>query len=97
MVGKLLICQNTKTVDEQKIVKANTSYLNRLINGENLLIGSVSLGERSEKVAIVVRRGYDYPFDTYDQETIESIIAYALILFDTTVMIQLLDENNFFN
>lgn len=86
-----------KTVDEQKIVKANTSYLNRLINGENLLIGSVSLGERSEKVAIVVRRGYDYPFDTYDQETIESIIAYALILFDTTVMIQLLDENNFLN
>lgn len=86
-----------RAVDEQKVTKANTFYMNRLIKGENLLIGSVRLEESSEKIAIVVRRGYDYPFDTYDQEIIESIIAYAIILFDTTVMIQLFHEQNVFD
>ena len=66
-----------------------------MIKGENLLLGLASVQEDNfEKFAVVVRRGYDYPFDTYDQETLESIIGYATILFDTTVMIQLLQENS---
>jgi|SRR5690625_2733940 len=84
-----------KFLDGQKVVKANTSYVNRLIKGENILLGLASIQEEnSGKFAVIVRRGYDYPFDTYDQETLESIIGYAVILFDTTVMIQLLQESS---
>lgn len=83
-----------KALDEQKVVKENTSYVNRLIKGENILLGSASVVEGFDKFVVVVRRGYDYPFDTYDQETLESIIGYAIILFDTAVMIQILQEKS---
>lgn len=85
------------TIDVQKTVKTNTNYVNRLIKGENLLIGAATVGEGSGKVVTIIRRGYDNPFDTYDQETLESILAYAVILFDAIVMIELFHENNLFD
>lgn len=84
-------------IDAQKNIKTNTNYVNRLIRGENLLIGTATVGEGSGKVVTIIRRGYDNPFDTYDQETLESILAYAVIVFDTIVMIQLFQENSIFD
>lgn len=82
------------TIHKQLRVKSNTAYSNRLIGDENILVGSTSVFETEEDVAIVVRRGYDNPFDVYDQETVENILGYAAILFDTILMIKIMDENN---
>lgn len=71
--------------------KSNTAYLNRLISGLNLMIGVASISDTDEAI-IVARRGYESPFDIYDQETFESILGYAVILFDMIVMGQLLHE-----
>ncbi|MBY7144529.1 hypothetical protein KFZ56_16010 [Virgibacillus sp. NKC19-3] len=85
-----------QAINGQNIIKANTTYENRLIQGDNLLLGTANVGEDSDKATVVVRREYDYPFDTYDQETLESIIGYAVILFDTAIMIQLFHENGMY-
>ncbi|MBU5468586.1 hypothetical protein KQI49_17385 [Virgibacillus sp. MSJ-26] len=77
----------------QRIPKANTVYNNRLIRGENLLIGHISISDDDEAV-MIVRRGYEHPFDIYDQETFESILGYASILFDTITMLQVLNNDN---
>ncbi|WP_449355284.1 hypothetical protein ACUL41_04015 [Virgibacillus natechei] len=57
----------------------------------NLMIGVASISDTDEAI-IVARRGYESPFDIYDQETFESILGYAVILFDMIVMGQLLHE-----
>ncbi|WP_373893717.1 hypothetical protein [Virgibacillus sp. CBA3643] len=85
-----------QAINRQNIIKANTTYENRLIQGDNLLLGTANVGEEADKATIVVRREYDYPFDTYDQETLESIIGYAVILFDTAIIIQLFHENGMY-
>lgn len=80
-------------IKKQSPVKSNTIFRNRLINGENLLVGSISVSDTQDLV-MVVRRGYEHPFDIYDQETIESILGYATVLFDTVIMIQIMTKNN---
>ncbi|WP_373893657.1 hypothetical protein [Virgibacillus sp. CBA3643] len=55
------------------------------------MIGVASISDTDEAI-IVARRGYESPFDIYDQETFESILGYAVILFDMIVMGQLLHE-----
>lgn len=82
-----------KSLSQQEVVKSRTAYINRLIKGENILLGIVPVTDTDEAV-VVVRREYDQPFDMYDQETFESILGYAMILFDTIIMVQLLNEND---
>lgn len=82
-----------KSLSQQEVVKSRTAYINRLIRGENILLGIVPVTDTDEAV-VVVRREYDQPFDMYDQETFESILGYAMILFDTIIMVQLLNEND---
>lgn len=76
-------------------IKTNVAYNNRLIIGENLMLGTIA-GEGSDKVSLIIHHGYNYPFDTYGQATIESIIWYVVILFDALIMIQLIQENSVF-
>lgn len=85
-----------KSLRQQKTPKSKTAYINRLIRGENILVGVISEKDTND-VVMIVRREYDKPFDTYDQETFESILGYAMILFDTIIMIQLLNENDILN
>lgn len=82
-----------KSLSQQEVVKSRTAYINRLIKGESILLGIVPVTDTDEAV-VVVRREYDQPFDMYDQETFESILGYAMILFDTIIMVQLLNEND---
>lgn len=81
-----------QSIMNQRIIKTNTVYQNRLLTGDNVLVGVISVTE-AERAAVVVRREYEHPFDIYDQETIEAILGYAAILFDTIITIQLLHEN----
>jgi len=62
-----------------------------LIKGENTLVGLISISD-DEQVCVIVHREYEDPFDVYDQETIESILGYATILFDTIIMYELITE-----
>lgn len=77
-----------KTINRKFFVSTNTVYVNRILKGHNLLVGVISLEEIGE-VVMIVRRDYANPFDTFDQETFESILSYASILFDTVTMISL--------
>ncbi|WP_188206857.1 hypothetical protein [Alkalibacillus aidingensis] len=82
-----------KSIKQQHVIKSNTAYTNRLIRGENVLLGIVSASTTDEAV-MIVRREYNHPFDIYDQETFESILGYTMILHDAIVMLQLLKDNN---
>jgi hypothetical protein len=81
------------SINQQQVPNSNTAYTNRLLSGENLLVGSISVGDTEEAV-MIVKRGYNEPFDIYDQETFESILGYAIILFDTIIMFNILQDNN---
>lgn len=63
-----------RSLSQQEIVKSKTTYINRLIRGENILVGIVPVIDTDEAVA-VVRREYDQQFHTYDQETFENFLV----------------------
>lgn len=81
------------SIIEQSEVKSTTVYKNRLITGKNILVGVVTI-PGIQDVIMVVRRGYETPFDTYDQETFESILGYATILYDALMLIHFMDKDD---
>lgn len=80
-------------VKQKSCVNSRTVYINRIFKGYNVLVGVISLQDMGE-VVLIVRRSFKYPFDTYDQETFESILSYATILFDTVTIIRLFIEDS---
>lgn len=76
------------SINRKFLVNTNTVYINRIFKGYNIFVGVISL-EDGEEVVMVVRRDFANPFDTYDQETFESMLSYTSILFDTVTLINL--------
>ncbi|PYZ91742.1 hypothetical protein CR194_19160 [Salipaludibacillus keqinensis] len=80
--------------DVKRSEHMSNTYLNRILNGNNVMVGVVKGSEEVDNVVIIARSNYDYPFDHYDMESMASIIEYSLILYEMINMITLLPEPN---
>ncbi|ASF40699.1 MULTISPECIES: hypothetical protein [Halobacillus] len=81
-------------------------YSNRLINGENTLVGLACFEkefegesegqykvETDEHIIIVMKTGFDLPFEQYDIDALQSIINYSKILYEELMITYYLDTN----
>ncbi|SFF58118.1 hypothetical protein SAMN05216353_102154 [Halobacillus alkaliphilus] len=81
-------------------------YSNRLINGENTLVGLACFEkefegeaegqykvETDEHIIVVMKTGFDLPFEQYDVDALQSIINYSKILYEELMITYYLDKD----
>lgn len=95
------VCREEDLINKQEVkllkeVKKSSyisnTYVNRILNGNNLMIGLVEVSQEVDSVVIIARSNYEYPFDHYDKESLASVIEYSLILYEMINMITLLPD-----
>ncbi|MGJ9384370.1 hypothetical protein [Salipaludibacillus sp. CF4.18] len=82
------VCKEEDVVakQEQKLLEEikrssyiSNAYVNRILSGNNLMVGLVEVSKELDNVVIITRSNYDYPFDHYDNESLASVIEYSII------------------
>ncbi|MBA2175329.1 hypothetical protein H0266_10515 [Halobacillus locisalis] len=82
-------------------------YSNRLLNGENTLVGLAyfekefegeSKGQykvdTEEHIIVIMKTGFDLPFEQYDVDALQSIIHYSKILYEELMVTYILDADD---
>ncbi|MGP4074815.1 hypothetical protein [Halobacillus sp. K22] len=114
--SELFILGNTEKMDQNtrrlyKFLLRNKKtqqavYTNRLINGENTLVGLAYFEKEFEgesegqykvdtedHIIIVMKTGFDLPFEQYDVDALQSIINYSKILYEELMITYYLDKD----
>lgn len=87
--------QEKKLLEEvKKSPYMSNTFVNRVLNGTNLMVGVVEFSPDVDRVVLIARSNYDYPFDNYDKESIASLIEYSIILYEMINMVTLLPEES---
>lgn len=101
---------NTKRLYKLLIRNKETQqavYSNRLLNGENTLVGLAYFekefeGESEgkykvdteEHIIVIMKTGFDLPFEQYDVDALQSIINYSKILYEELMVTYILDTDD---
>ncbi|MCA1010649.1 hypothetical protein [Halobacillus halophilus] len=114
--SELFILGNTENMDQNtnrmyKFLLRNKKthqavYSNRLLNGENTLVGLAYFEkefegeaegqykvETDEHIIVVMKTGFDLPFEQYDVDALQSIINYSKILYEELMITYYLDKD----
>jgi|GEM_PF-5153318 len=114
--SELFILGNTEKMDQNtrrlyKFLLRNKKtqqavYTNRLINGENTLVGLAYFEKEFEgeaegqykvdtedHIIVVMKTGFDLPFEQYDVDALQSIINYSKILYEELMITYYLDKD----